>query len=60
MLQSVPLTPTQLREYGIIYDTSHQSERNDILKDYIYDDEDYGIEPIHIDRLGKGGAGLPS
>ena len=60
MLQYVPLTPRQLTEYGIIYDTSPHYERDDILKDYIYDDEDYDIEPIHIDRLGKGGSGLPS
>ncbi len=50
-LNGVPLTPIQLREYGIIYDTSHQSERDDILKDYIYDDEDYEI---------RDGAVLPS
>ena len=60
-LNSAPLTPIQLREYGIIYDTSHQYERDDILKDYIYDDEDYEIEPIDRNRDGAGaGAVLPS
>jgi hypothetical protein len=59
-LNGVPLTPIQLREYGIIYDTSHQYERDDILKDYIYDDEDYEIDFTSEGGRNRDGAGLPS
>ena len=58
-----PLTQTQLTEYGIRYDNSRQSERDDILKDYIYDDEDYEDEFTRISvgrRDRRDGAGLPS
>ncbi len=73
-LNNVPITPIQLRESGIIYDTSHQYERDDILKDYIYDTshqyerddilkdyiyDDEDYEIEHIDRNRDGaGAGL--
>ena len=62
-IQTVPLTPAQLTEYGIRYDNSRQSERDDILKDYIYDDEDYEDEFTRISvgrRDRRDGAGLPS
>ena len=58
-IQSVSLTQTQLTEYGIRYDNSRQSEY-DILKDYIYDDEDYEDEFTRISVGRRDGAGLPS